>query len=76
MKRASRDAVLLSDLLEQDAEGRLVFDMPLLRTLMMERPDLRHSIVSRAKVHYYSLLTTGYSPLATCYVLLTSTPYY
>ena len=23
--------------------------MPLLRTLMMERPDLRHSIVSRAK---------------------------
>ena len=73
VKRASRDTVLLGYLPEQDPEGRLVFDMPLLRTLMMERPDLRHSIVSRAKVHYYSLLTTRYSPLATYiyYSLLT-----
>eukprot|EP00964_Phaeocystis_antarctica_P126026 scaffold89750_cov55-Phaeocystis_antarctica.AAC.1 len=46
--------------------------MPLLRTLMMERPDLRHSIVSRAKVHYYSLLTTHYSLLTTHYSLLTT----
>ena len=61
----ARDAILLSHLLDQDAEGRLVFDMPLLRTLMMERPDLRHSIVSRAKVHDYSLLTTYYLLLTT-----------
>jgi hypothetical protein len=35
--------------LEQDAEGRLVFDMPLLRTLMTERPDLRQNIIARAR---------------------------
>ena len=52
--------------------------MPLLRTLMMERPDLRHSIVSRAKVHYYSLLTTHYSLFTTYYshLLLTTHHYH
>ena len=35
--------------LEHDGEGRLVFDMPLLRTLMTERPDLRSEITTRAR---------------------------